>query len=71
MNASSNKTSAPNAPTWNLSDLYRAPDAPELEADLAGAETDASAFNKRHAGHVAALDGSAFGAAILDYEGDS
>ncbi len=55
-------------PAWNLADLYPAPDSPALEADLKGAAERAKAFNLRHAGRLAALDGAALGAAIADYE---
>ncbi len=55
-------------PAWNLADLYPAPDSPALEADLKSAAERAKAFNLRHAGRLAALDGTALGAAIADYE---
>ena len=31
-------------PDWDLTDLYAAPDAPELDADLAWLETECAAF---------------------------
>jgi len=55
-------------PTWDLRDLYPAPDAPALEADLARAGTDARAFEAAHAGRLAGLPGGALAAAIADYE---
>jgi len=55
-------------PTWDLRDLYAAPDAPELEADLVRALADAKAFEAQHAGRLAALGGAALGAAIGEYE---
>jgi oligoendopeptidase F len=55
-------------PTWDLRDLYPAPDAPELEADLERALADAKAFEAQHAGRLAALGGAALGAAIGEYE---
>ena len=55
-------------PEWDLGDLYAAPDAPELEADLAAAAAAAEAFEKRHGGRLEELDGAALGAAIAEYE---
>jgi len=55
-------------PSWDLSALYTAPDAPEIERDLARAETDAAAFRSCHAGNLQALDGAALGKAMTDYE---
>lgn len=55
-------------PEWDLSDLYPAPDAPELENDLMAAETAAGAFNRTYAGKLAELDGDTFAAAIAEYE---
>ena len=45
-------------PTWDLRDLYPAPDAPELERDLARAMADAQAFEARHAGKLAGMGGA-------------
>ena len=55
-------------PTWNLADLYPAPDSPQLAADLARAEADASAFAASHAGRVATLPPAALAEAIAGYE---
>ncbi|NFV79705.1 M3 family oligoendopeptidase [Magnetospirillum aberrantis] len=55
-------------PEWDLSDLYPAPDSPELENDLMAAETAAGAFNRTYAGKLAELDGDTFAAAIAEYE---
>jgi oligoendopeptidase F len=59
-------------PVWRLEDLYSAPDAPELKADLDTGMDDAVAFEKRwkgRLGEAATLDGDAgIGAAIRDYE---
>jgi oligoendopeptidase F len=55
-------------PSWDLRDLYPAPDSAELEADLARALADAQAFEAQNAGRLAALGGAALGAAISDYE---
>ncbi|HYZ34889.1 MAG TPA: M3 family oligoendopeptidase [Crenalkalicoccus sp.] len=55
-------------PSWDLSDLYRAPDDPALAADLDRAEADAKAFAGQHAGTLAGLAGDALAAAIVQYE---
>jgi oligoendopeptidase F len=55
-------------PEWDLSDLYPAPDSPELEADLTAADEAAKAFEAAHAGRLATLGGAEFGAAIAEYE---
>ena len=55
-------------PEWDLSDLYGAPDSPELEADLTAAAERAKDFRARFEGHLAGLAGAALAAAIQDYE---
>ncbi|CAA7627729.1 Oligoendopeptidase F-like protein [Candidatus Terasakiella magnetica] len=55
-------------PEWDLSDLYPAPDSPELEADLTAAWDAAKAFEEAYAGKLVALSGQAFGGAIAEYE---
>jgi oligoendopeptidase F len=61
-------------PEWDLSDLYPAPDGPEISADFSRLEDQATAFAKTYEGRIAALDGrqardAAFlAAAIADYE---
>jgi len=55
-------------PEWDLSDLYPAPDSPEIERDLAAAARDARAFAERHAGRLAGLSAAPLAAAIADYE---
>jgi len=55
-------------PEWDLSDLYPAPDSPELAAAIAGARKDAKAFEKRHQGKLAELGGDALAKAIAAYE---
>lgn len=55
-------------PTWDLGDLYPAPDSPVLEADLVRAMADAVAFEAARAGKLAGLDGAALAAAIAEYE---
>jgi len=42
-------------PTWNLADLYSANDAPELKADLAGAQAESKAFEADYKGKLEAL----------------
>ncbi|BBK38751.1 oligoendopeptidase F [Allostella sp. ATCC 35155] len=55
-------------PEWDLSDLYPAPDAPALQADLARAAADAKSFRARFEGRLAALDGAGLGGALAAYE---
>jgi oligoendopeptidase F len=55
-------------PTWDLRDLYAAPDSPALASDLDRAEADAKAFAAAHAGKLAGMGGAALGAAVGEYE---
>ena len=55
-------------PSWDLTDLYPAPDSPELLADADRADAAARAFEAEHAGHVAALSGAGLAAALAEYE---
>ncbi|MBY0331197.1 MAG: M3 family oligoendopeptidase [Acetobacteraceae bacterium] len=55
-------------PSWDLSDLYRAPDDPALAADLDRAEAEAKAFAERYGGQLGGLSGDALAAAIAEYE---
>ena len=55
-------------PTWDLSDLYPAPNAPEIEADLAQLKADATAFAQQYEGRVAHLSSAELGHAIKAYE---
>ena len=55
-------------PTWDLADLYPAPDSPAVEADFAKAEQAARAFAAAHQGKLAAMSGGALAAAIAEYE---
>jgi oligoendopeptidase F len=55
-------------PSWDLGDLYPAPDSPAVAADLAAAERAARAFAEAHKGRLASLSGSALAAAIAEYE---
>jgi oligoendopeptidase F len=42
-------------PEWNLADLYTAPDAPEVAADLARAEVECATFEEIYKGKLAEL----------------
>ncbi|MEX2643752.1 MAG: M3 family oligoendopeptidase [Acetobacterales bacterium] len=55
-------------PEWDLTDLYPAPDAPEVTADLAEAERQAKDFAARFRGKVAGMDGATLAGAIAAYE---
>jgi oligoendopeptidase F len=55
-------------PTWDLSDLYPAPDSPEVEADFRRADEQAKAFAAAYAGKLAGLTGAALADAIAEYE---
>ncbi len=60
-------------PVWDLGDLYAAPDAPEVKADLDWARKAASAFAARYRGRLTELAesanaGSALGAALTEFE---
>jgi oligoendopeptidase F len=60
-------------PVWDLADLYSAPGAPEVKADIALVAAAAADFNKRYKGQVAAIagapgGGAAFARAIAAYE---
>ena len=43
-------------PEWDLSDLYTAPDAPEIKADLARLEEATASFAADYEGRLAGLD---------------
>ena len=55
-------------PAWDLSDLYRAPDSPDVEADFVRADQRARAFAAAYAGKLAGLPGATLAAAIAEYE---
>ncbi len=55
-------------PEWDLSALYNSIDAPEIEATLGRADTDAAQFAADFEGKLATLDGAALGAAVARYE---
>ena len=55
-------------PAWDLSDLYPAPDSPEVGRDLDQAEADARAFAAAHAGRLARATGRELAIAIAEFE---
>jgi oligoendopeptidase F len=55
-------------PSWDLTDLYPAPDSPELAADLDRAETEARAFQAARAGTLARLSGAELAAVLREFE---
>jgi oligoendopeptidase F len=55
-------------PTWDLSDLYPAPDSPVVEADFAQAQQAARAFAAAYQGKLATMSGSTLAGAISEYE---
>ena len=56
--------------TWDLSDLYAAPDDPHLTADFAAAEGEAARFEEEYRGRLAGggLDGATLAAAVATME---
>lgn len=57
-----------NLPSWDLRDLYPAPENPAVEADFHRAETAARAFAQAHQGKLASMSGSVLAAVIGEYE---
>ncbi|MDQ1849071.1 M3 family oligoendopeptidase [Gemmobacter fulvus] len=55
-------------PDWDLTDLYPAPDAPELERDMAWLETACADFAARYEGKLADLDAAALLVCVQTYE---
>ncbi len=55
-------------PEWDLSDLFPAPDSPELTKAIETSRADAVKFEKRHQGKLADLDGDKLAKAIEAYE---
>jgi oligoendopeptidase F len=57
-------------PEWDLSDLYKAPDAPEVQRDLDAAAKEAARIKSAYQGRLADLakDGGKLVEAIKDYE---
>ncbi len=58
----------PKPPSWNLADLYKSPDSPQLKADLKKAARDSKMFQKRYKGTLSRLSGKELGQAIAEYE---
>src|SRR5262245_9962407 len=58
-------------PEWNLADLYRAPDAPEVKRDLEKVEAECAAFEKDFKGRLAGMaagTGRTLAEAVKRYE---
>ena len=55
-------------PVWDLTDLYSAPDGPDVARDLETAEAEARAIEERWKGRLAALDGEDLADAVEAYE---
>jgi oligoendopeptidase F len=57
-------------PEWNLNDLYRSPDAPEIERDLAKARSEAARLKEAYQGRITdvAGDGGRLAEAVVSYE---
>ncbi|MEO1238836.1 MAG: M3 family oligoendopeptidase [Pseudomonadota bacterium] len=55
-------------PEWDLTDLYPAPDAPELTRDMAWLEKAAAEFAETYEGKLADLDAAAMLACVQAYE---
>ncbi len=66
--AASSQVAEQTLPSWDLADLYPAPDSPAVEGDLAKAENAARAFAAGSQGKLASMPGSALAAAIREYE---
>ncbi|MGI9489891.1 MAG: M3 family oligoendopeptidase [Geminicoccaceae bacterium] len=56
-------------PVWDLSDLYKDRNAPEIEADLKAADDGAAELIEEGQGKLAKLNGAALAAFIAKYEG--
>jgi oligoendopeptidase F len=55
-------------PVWDLTDLYAAPDAPEVARDLDWLVTACADFAARYEGRLATLDAAGMLAAVTEYE---
>ncbi|HEY8194208.1 MAG TPA: M3 family oligoendopeptidase [Hyphomicrobium sp.] len=57
-------------PDWDLDDLYKSPDAPEVQRDLKAAAKEAARIKAAYQGRLAGLakDGGKLAGAIKDYE---
>jgi len=56
-------------PIWQLSDLYPAPDSPEITSDMTRAETDARAFNARYESRIGECSAPDLAQALVAYTG--
>jgi oligoendopeptidase F len=61
-------STAPTLPTWDLSDLYPAPDCQTVADDFRCADEQAREFAATYAGKLATLSGAALADAIAAYE---
>ena len=66
--AASSQPQMEDLPTWDLRDLYPAPDSAAVEADFTKADEAARAFAAAHQGRLSAMPGSTLAAAIAEYE---
>jgi oligoendopeptidase F len=66
--AATSQTTSHELPSWDLGDLYPAPDSPAVEADFARADQAARAFAAELQGKLAGLPGGRLAAAIGEYE---
>jgi oligoendopeptidase F len=55
-------------PSWDLGDLYAAPDSAAIEADLAGAASEARIFAEAFEGKLAGLSGASLAEAMTRFE---
>ncbi|TCP44010.1 M3 family oligoendopeptidase [Rhodovulum marinum] len=55
-------------PEWDLSDLYPAPDAPEIERDMGWLETECAGFAADYEGKLAGLDAAGMLGCVQRYE---
>ena len=68
MTKTATKTDSDTPTTWDLADLFKGLDDPEIDKVLSYADVDSASFQKEFAGKLASLSGAAFGAAIARYE---
>jgi len=55
-------------PSWDLADLYAAPDSPAIEADLARTQAEAQVFANDYQGKLASLPGADLARAMARFE---
>ncbi len=66
--ANASTSSFGDLPEWNLSDLYTAPDAPELTRDLGWLKQTCAGFAATYEGKLATLDAAALLECVQSYE---